>query len=110
MSKHFYKDVKLIKSCKVCHVEYRPPRYSFFAMLGLCWNCRRPYYKEWYEKRWKKWYAKLSLEDKLKYKKAALVNWKAWVTRNEIKRRKQALDSYHKNKHRHLQRKHRKVV
>ena len=98
MSKHFYKDVKLIKYCKKCQVQYRPARYTFFAALGLCWNCRRPYYQEWYQKFWKPWYARLTPEAKEKYKKAHLVNWKAWVLRNEIKRRRQALESYHRRK------------
>ncbi len=109
MSKFFYKDVKIIKFCKVCHVPYRPKRYTFFAMLGLCWKCRRPYYTKWYREVWKPWFAKQSPERKAKYKKAQYLNWKVWVTKNELKRRKQALESYHRNKAKHT-RKHRATV
>src|SRR3990167_80902 len=108
MSKYFYRDVKLAaKFCKKCKVEYRPRKGSFFAALGLCWNCRKAYYKVWYKTSWKSWLAKLSPEDKIKYKNAARANWKAWVMRNGVRRRQQALASYHRHKAKHKGRKHR---
>ena len=104
MSKHFYHDIKLIKFCKKCGVEYRPARYTFFAMLGLCWKCRRPYYRKWYLEMWRPWFAAQPKEKQDQLRKAKLVNWKVWVTKNEIKRRKQALESYHRNKHKRKRR------
>lgn len=101
-----YRDIKLIKFCKKCGVEYRPARYTFFAMLGLCWKCRRLYYRKWYLESWKPWFAAQPKEKQDQIRKAKLVNLKVWVMKNKIKRRKQALESYHRNKHKH-KRKHR---
>lgn len=106
MRQKFYKDIKLIKFCKECWVEYRPQRYTFFAMLGLCWVCRRKYYKRWYHEVWKPWFAKQPPEVQARHKKTQLVNWKVWVTRNMLKRQQQALASYHRRKHLHKDRKH----
>ena len=107
MSKHYYRDVKLIKFCKKCGVEYRPPRFTFFAMFGLCWKCRRPYYKKFYNEVWKPWFAKQTPEMRAKIKGKRYLVWKIWVTKNEIKRRQQALASYHKNKEKYRGRRHR---
>ncbi len=98
MSKYFYKDVKLIKRCKKCRVEYRPKRYSFSATLGLCWDCRRPYYKKWYQEVWKVWFERQTKEKQKQLRKAKLFGWKIWVMKNKVRRRKQALESYHRRK------------
>lgn len=108
MSKYFYRDVKLIKFCKVCNVEYRPERGSFFAMLGLCHKHRKVYYQDWYKNKFLPFFEKLSLEQKQKYRDMRYGVWKKWVTNNVERRRLQALESYHRNKHKHTDRKHRK--
>lgn len=111
MSKKFYREVKLIKFCKnkKCGVEYRPQRGSFFAMLGLCWECRRPYYAMWYKEIWKPWFANQTPKKQAEIKNQKYLAWKAWVTDNIVKRRKQALASYHRNKKKksNKERKHR---
>lgn len=111
MSKDFYKDVKIIKICKVpeCGVEYRPERGSFFAEIGLCHKHRTIYYRNWYINRFLPFFKKLPEAEKERYRKMKLAVWKKWVERNKDKRRLQALESYHRNKHKHIDRKHRAV-
>ena len=112
MSKHFYRDVKVIKVCKVptCLVEYRPPKDSFFARLNLCHKHRTIYYRNWYINRFLPFFAKLSKEEQQRYRDMRYEAWLDWVDKNTDKRRQQALESYHRNKHKHVARKHRKVV
>ena len=112
MSKHFYKDVKVIKVCKVpgCGVEYRPERGSFFSKLNLCHKHRNIYYRNWYINTFLPYFKKLPEAEKEKYRAMKLEGWKRWVEKNLDKRRQQALESYHRNKHLHVARKHRKVV
>ena len=112
MSKHFYKDVQVVKVCKVpeCLVEYRPGRASFFARLNLCHKHRRIYYRNWYINTFLPYFKALPAEEKAKMRAMKQVNWNKWVEKNGDKRRLQALKSYHLNKHKHVARKHRKVV
>jgi len=110
MSKHFYKDIKLIRFCKKCGVEYRPPRFSFFASLRLCWVCRRPYYEKWYKERFLPYWNRQTPERKKEIKAQKHVVWLKWVEVNKEKRRAQALLSYHKNKTKHKGRRHRKTA
>ena len=98
MSKEFYRDIKLIISCKNCGVEYRPARFSFFASLKLCWKCRRIYYRNWYINKFLPWFMKQPKEVQDKYRKMRYDAWLKWVEKNADKRRKQALESYHRRK------------
>ncbi len=107
MSKKFYRDVKLIRFCKKCGVEYRPPRFSFFARLRLCWKCRRPYYAKWYKESYLPWLKRQTPERIAEILKGRQVAWRAWVEANKDRRRAQALASYHKNKAKHKGRPHR---
>ncbi len=111
MSKHFWRDVKLIKHCKVCHVEYRPERYSFFATLGLCHKHRSVYYRNWYINKFLPFFAKLPPEKKQYYRDMQRKRWNEWVSNNIDKRRARALESYHRRKvdPKNKKRKHRKV-
>jgi len=114
VSKHFYRDVKLILFCKVpdCHVEYRPVRASFFAKLHLCHKHRSVYYRDWYINKFLPFFAKLSKEDKQRYRNMRYEVWKKWVIKNIDKRRLQALESYHRRKGeaKNKARKHRATV
>ncbi|MDZ4225343.1 MAG: hypothetical protein U1C49_00690 [Candidatus Andersenbacteria bacterium] len=107
MSKEFYRDIKIIKFCKACGKEYRPPRYSWRAYLGLCHWCLGSYYKIWYKERYLPYFKRQTEEKQKELKKNKYIYWKEWVTKNETKRKKQALASYHKNKEKHKTRKHR---
>lgn len=93
-----YRDIKLIKFCKVCGVEYRPARYSFSAHLGLCHKHRRVYYKNWYANYFLPWFKKQPPAVKQKYREKKYASWKKWVEKNIDRRRKQALESYHRRK------------
>ena len=110
MSKHFYRDVKLISFCKVCGVEFRPPRASFFAMLGLCHKHRKLYYRAWYFNVYLPFFKKLTPAQQQKYRDRRYQVWLKWVTNNKERRKLQALESYHRRKHLHKDRKHRKVT
>lgn len=103
MSKKFYRDVKLIRACKICGVQFRPKRYTTAAKLRLCHKHREEWWKERYQK-------EMAYEQTPERKKMRFAAWKKWVEKNEIRRRKLALDSYHRRKHLHAARKHRKVV
>lgn len=109
MSKEFYKDIKVIKFCKRCKVEFRPVRSSFFAQLGLCYKCRKVFYKEWYRDVGKPFFLKLSPEKQQEVKSKRYNIWKKWVEKNILERRTQALKSYHLNKEKHKTRKHRRT-
>lgn len=98
-----YRDIKIVKFCKVCGVEYRPARYSHIGAIGMCWKCRKEAIRLWQ----KKWWGNLSEERKKEYKKKRYEMWKKWVVKNLERRRKQALKSYHKNKDKHRNRRHR---
>ena len=90
----YYKDIKIIKFCKVCGVRYRPARYSHQASLGLCHTHRRIYKLE----EFRKWFKKLSPEVQKKYRDREYEIWKKWVLKHMDRRRKMALESYHRRK------------
>ena len=102
----FYHDVKLVCICKMCGVEFRPARYSMFAMIGLCHKHRYIYYQNWYINRFLPWFAKQTPAVQQYYRDMRYGVWKKWVEKNKDKRRLQALTSYHRNKHKST-RKHR---
>lgn len=93
-----YKDIKIIKFCKVCGVEFRPKRYSSQASIGLCIKHRREYYKELRRLYgWKTW----SPEKKKEVARKRYPNWLRWVRKNKKnieRRRATALKSYHRRK------------
>ncbi len=104
MSKFFYKDVKIIKYCQKCGVSFRPQKGT--AHFNLCAVHRRPYAQEAY----KKYQEKYKEKYKGKYKDLRYRTWKAWIEKNLERRRKLALESYHRNKDKHKSRKHRTTV
>lgn len=91
---YFWRDIKIIKFCKECGVEFRPARYSYLSALGLCYKHRRLYF----QKERRAWYKNLSPEAKAKYIKNNYKLWKAWVEKHKDKRKQQALASYHRHK------------
>ena len=94
MSKLFYKDIKVIKFCKVCKISCRFPNDSFFSSLGLCYKHRRDFYRDWRKKVWWPWFKKQLPEVQKKYRDS----WNKWVEKNIDRRRKIALRSYHRRK------------
>lgn len=109
MRTKFFRDIKLIKFCKVCKVEYRPPRGSFAAASGLCYVHRKIFTKESFAKWNKRFWARMTPEQRKAYRKKQQKNWLNWVIKNIDRRRKQALESYHRKKHLHKSRKHRRT-
>ena len=110
MSKFFYRDIKIVKFCKICQVVYHPARYSFFAELGLCYVHRKIYYTKWYVNSFLPWFKKQTPEAQKKYRDMKYNFWKKWVEKNLNRRRVQALKSYHLNKDKHRARKHRRTA
>ena len=82
--KQFYKKIQIIKFCKVCNVMFRPDKDSTEAQKKLCWEHR-------FNERTKKRFRMTPAEKK------------------EF-RRLQVLASYHKQKHLHKGRRHRRVI
>lgn len=107
----FYRDVKLVCICKVCKVEFRPERYSAFARIGLCHKHRYIYYRNWYINWFLPWFAKQSPETQQRYRDMRYGVWKKWVNSYPERRKKIALDSYHRRKAdpTNKKRKHRKT-
>lgn len=90
-----YRDIKLIKFCKVCGVEFRPARYSVAARLGLCIKHRREYQRERAKRYgWHTW----SPEKKKESTRKNYSVWLNWVKNHPDYRRKLALESYHRRK------------
>ncbi len=107
MSKHFYRDIKVIKNCKVCRVEYRPIRSSFNDRLGLCYKHRKQYYKHYYIAIRLAWLKALSPQRRAEWWKQHYGHLRQWVKDNPERRKAIALASYHRNKGKHKARKHR---
>lgn len=107
MSDKFYKDIQVIKFCKVCGVSFRPVRGSLAGRIGLCKEHRPIFYKEWYQKFSKPYLARMTPEARARYKLKQYEVWLAWTKKNLDKRRLQALASYHRNKDKHKGRRHR---
>lgn len=94
----FYKDIQLVRNCKVCRQEYRPRRFTYSAGLRLCWKCRKEYHKEFYKKYTIPFVQRQTPERQKELRKQNLEAWKKWVARHPNRRRAQALASYHRNK------------
>ena len=107
MSKHFYRDIQLIKFCKKCGVEYRPRRFSYQAASGLCIVCRRAMKAKYWREVGLPRFRALSPEQRREIWKKRYPSWLKWVAKNLPKRRKMALDSYHRRKEEHWHRRHR---
>ncbi len=93
---------KWIKFCSICGIDYAPKRGSWEAATNLCVLHRDQWYKELYKKKY--------LFERLPYRKALRYKvWLAWVKKNWERRKKIALDSYHrrKNEPHNKMRKHR---
>jgi len=99
MSKHFYRNIKIIKFCKFCGVEYRPARYSFLSHLEVCHKHRNIYYRNFYINYFLPWFKRLPESEKTRYRKMNYKAWGKWVKKNIGKRRLLALASYHRRKH-----------
>lgn len=94
-SGRFYREIKIIRSCKVCGVEFRPARYSVAANLWLCIKHRREYQREQAKLYgWKSW----SPERKKEEAKKRYPVWLNWVKNHPERRRELALMSYHRRK------------
>ena len=105
MSKHFYRDIKLIRRCKVCGVEFRPPRFGYRAALRRCYVHRNEYMREQY-----RLYVSRMSPDKLReFRVMKYMAWRQWTAANVERRRLHALRSYHKRKHLHKGRRHRRT-
>lgn len=93
----FYKDIKIIKTCKNCGVIYRPARGSYHAHIGLCIKCRstalpRLSYGKWLMlKKAREMTRKLS-----GIKRETRKN--NWNQKHPIRHRIKALESYHRCK------------
>ena len=98
----FFKNIKVIKFCKVCKVMFRPDRGSPESSIGLCYVHRKIFYNEHSKKR----YQNFSPEKKKEYIKKNAERYKIWISKNIERRRKIALVSYHRRKHLHKDRKH----
>ena len=93
-NKYFYKDIKIIKVCRVCGVSFRPPRFTHRASISLCIKHFRIQSNEAFKKR----FAGLSKEEKSLLSKKRYPYWLEWKKKNIIKRNKIALESYHRRK------------
>ena len=93
--REFTKRIKLIIFCKVCGVEFRPPYGSWQSRQRLCVVHRRILQRERRNKREKT----LTPEYKKERYKKQYPYWKKWVANNLEKRRRQALESFHRRKH-----------
>lgn len=82
----WHRDIKWIRVCRDCGVEYRPKRYSFQASSQRCYVCRK--------KKAREYWATMSPEEK----KKKYTYWFNWTENNLDKRRTIALASYHRNK------------
>ena len=103
MAKPFYRDIQVIKFCRICQVDFRPRLGT--VHFGLCHTHRPQGYREFYRKYYRPWYLKNSDRVKpLQYK-----IWRRWVAANLTKRRGQALASYHRHKDEHRTRRHRRT-
>lgn len=103
----FYKQRQVMKVCLVCGTVFKPEWKSSFASLGFCHKHRHIHYQKFYANVFVPWYDALSPEERKAFKQKQYNIWKRWVENNKPQRRAQALASYHKNKDKHRDRKHR---
>lgn len=94
----FIKQMKYIVFCKKCGKEIRfYDGWNWRINVGLCYGCRQGWFKERYHQ----------FRTSPHYKAQNYQSWKRWTVANIVKRRRQALESYHRNKAKHKQRRHR---
>lgn len=93
-----WRDVRVIRWCKVCKISFRPERGSVEDRLGYCHTHRHEHYAKWWEEYGKKYFDTLSPEKQEEYAKTRYEVWLRWVEENKEKRRQIALASYHRNK------------
>lgn len=100
----FWKDIKIIKWCSNCKVRYEPNRYSWQNKRNICVKCVSKELALWRKKNSKKWakivskYRKKPRSVRLLWQIRAYERWKEWVAKNPEKRKKIALNSYHRRK------------
>ena len=105
MNKKFtiYKEVHYIKFCKICGVEFRPQSHDTYRRyLGLCYVCRKKYYKKRYREYYIPYFNALPPEKQKGIKKVRYEAWRRWVQVHLPHRRAIALKSYHKCKYVHV--------
>jgi len=94
----FIKEMKYIIFCKECGKEIRFfSGWNWRVGTKLCIAHRGIWLRQEYEK-----YKSNPKRKEVKYKR-----WKEYIILNIEKRRRWALESYHRNKHKHKDRKHR---
>lgn len=106
MSKEFYKNVKIIRFCKVCDVSFRMSRNYHVVGYNLCIVHRREFWRAEIRKQMK---TETFKEYKKRNKAKHDADNRRWVATHMERRRAIALASYHKNKHKH-KRKHKKTT
>jgi len=95
----FYKDIKIIKCCRICGVEFRPEASNKYRLyLGLCYTCKQKYHKKRYKEYYIPYFNSLPPEKQIGIKKARYEAWRRWVKIHIDLRRKQALKSYYRRK------------
>ena len=100
----FYKDIKIIKRCRNCGVEFRPIRYTWQNKRCICTKCVAKEIAMWRKKNPDKWrdivrrYKKKARSKRLPWVIHAYEQWKLWVKKNPQRRKEIAKRSYHKRK------------
>ena len=87
-----YKEIRLIRICKDCGIQYRPLRYSWQATMQRCYHCRKKWAKE------NSWWLTATLEEKKEYIRKNYDKLQKWNRTHPELRRKVALASYHRRK------------
>jgi hypothetical protein len=104
-----YREYFYIYQCKVCRIEFRPQHEDRYRRyLRLCHKCRMEYSRKRYRAYYLSYFQALPPERQRTIKAKRYAIWKVWVGKNIERRRKQALESYHRCKHRH-NRRHRRT-
>ena len=110
MSKEFYRDIQIKKYCRDCRVEFRVRRGNTdIWQIRYCRVCRKIEWRKWYWTVGKPYFESLPEEERNRIKRRKYEIWLSWVVSNKKARRRQALESYHRRKHLHKARKHRKT-
>ena len=100
----FYKDIKIIKRCRNCGVEFRPIRYTWQNKRCICTKCVAKEIAMWRKKNPDKWrdivrrYKKKARSRRLPWVLHAYAQWQRWVAQNPVRRREIARKSYYKRK------------
>ncbi len=112
MSKKFYRELTVIRTCKSpgCGARYKPNKGTVSERLGFCDEHRAEYYRTWKKKYGDPWLKSLTPVRREAYKVRRYQAWLDWLKNkdNLKKRRAWALASYHRNKHKHREERNRK--